>query len=74
MCRILALISLMIALFSSTVFAKPMDIMAVGVDKDGNENMAIERMCMAAAGHSLAFIIPPSQDPNSDFVRLIKSH
>lgn len=72
--RILVLISFGMILLSGMVFAKPMDIMAVGFDKDGNENMAVERMCMAAAGHSLAFIIPPSQEPGSDFVRLIKSH
>ncbi|SFW35753.1 hypothetical protein [Selenomonas ruminantium] len=72
--RILLATVFFLLLLPRGVWAKPMDVMAVGFDKGGNEAVAVERMCMAATGHSLAFIIPPSQDPSSDFVRLIKAH
>ena len=55
-------------------FAKPLEVTSVGFDKNGNEAAAIDKMCMAAAGHTLAFIIPPSREPDSDFIKIIKAH
>ncbi len=72
--KIFPLLMLILLLLAETVWAKPMEVMAVGFDKSGDEKAAIEKMCMAATGHSLAFVIPPNQDPNSDFVRIIKNH
>lgn len=71
--RILPLIMAILFLASGIGMAKSMDVMAVGFDKTGNEQAAVERMCKAAMGHCLAFVIPPSKDPNSDFVRLIRT-
>ena len=72
--RILLAAAFFLLLLNDAALAKPMEVMAVGFDRDGNEAAAIERMCMAAAGHSLAFIIPPSREPESDFVRMVKTH
>ena len=46
----------------------------MGMDKNGNETAAIDKMCLNAVGHSLAFIIPPNPDPDSDFVKIVKAH
>lgn len=70
----LLLLALCLLMFQGTALARPMDVLSVGFDKGGNEASAVEKMRMAATGHSLAFIIPPSQDPNSDFVRIVKAH
>ena len=74
MVKRLMLLAFCLLMLSGTALARPMDVLSVGVDKSGNEAAAVDKMCMAAAGHSLAFIIPPNQDPNSDFVRIVKGH
>ena len=65
---------LLVLLLPSLALAKPLDVTSVGFDKGGSEAAAVDKMCMAAAGHTLAFIIPPSREPDSDFIRIIKAH
>ena len=72
--KIFAVIILALMIIPSAVFAKPMTVLSLGFDKMGDEAAAIDKMCMAAAGHSLAFIIPPSTDPNSEFIKIVKAH
>lgn len=73
MTKFLAVV-LFLLIIPCAVFAKPLTVISMGFDKGGNEAAAVNRLKMAAAGHSLAFIIPPSPNPDSDFVRIVKSH
>ena len=71
--KFFALILFAILIFPAMVFAKPLTVISMGFDKTGNEAAAIEVMKKAATRHSLAFIIPPSPDPNSDFAQIIRA-
>lgn len=72
--KIIATILFVMMFIPVAVLAKPLNVLSMGFDKTGNETAAVEKMCMAAAGHSLAFIIPPNTDPNSDFTKIVKEH
>ena len=72
--KIFALILFALLIIPVVSFAKPLTVISLGADKDGNENAAVEKMRMAATGHALAFIIPPNLDPNSDFVKIVKEN
>ena len=65
---------LFLLIIPCAVFAKPVTVISMGFDKGGNEAAAVNRLKMAAAGHCLAFIIPPNPDPESDFVKIVKNH
>ena len=67
-------IVMLVLMLPGLAFAKPLEVTSVGFDKGGNEAAAVDKMCMAAAGHTLAFIIPPSREPDSDFIRIVKAH
>ena len=72
--KIIAAILFVLMFIPVVVLAKPLNVLSIGADKSGNEAAAIDKMCQAAAGHSLAFIIQPNTDPNSDFIKIIKAH
>lgn len=72
--KFLAVILLVILMIPVAAFAKPLTVISMGFDKGGDEKIAVDRLHMNAVGHALAFIIPPNPDPNSVFVRIVKTH
>ena len=72
--KIFMLSLLILLMIPAMVFAKPLNVISMGVDRSGNETAAMDKMCLNAAGHSLAFIIPPNTDPNSEFVKIVKTY
>ena len=72
--KFFAAILFVVMFIPAVVLAKPVTVLSMGFDKAGDEAKAVERMCMAAAGHSLAFIIPPDPTPESDFSKIVKGH
>ena len=72
--KIFAVIMFALLLVPFNAYAKSVTVISMGADKAGDEAVAIEKMNRNAAAHCLAFIIPPSPNPDSDFVKIIRAH
>ena len=72
--KFLTLIIFVVLLIPSMAFARPLNFVSMGADKNGNEKVAVDRMYLNATAHALGFIIPMNPDPNSDFVKIVKAH